>query len=94
MGFYFFLSYNLLGDIMLHKIYEYVRDVEFRFTIYNNKIHIVNYKKILSLESDRISFISDVNRVVIKGNNLVLNKLLEEEILIIVNIISVEVFND
>lgn len=94
MGFYFFLSYTLLGDIMLHNIYEYVRDGEFRFTIYNNKIHIVNYKKILSLESDRISFISDVNRVVIKGNNLVLNKLLEEEILIIGNIISVEVFND
>ena len=79
---------------MFHNIYEYVKDGEFRFTIYNNKIHIVNYKRILSLETERISFIGDGKRIVIKGRNLVLNKLFEEEILILGDILSIEVFDE
>jgi len=79
---------------MFHNIYEYIKDGEFRFTVYDEKIHIINYKKILVLESNIISFIGNKNRIVIRGRNLVLNKLLEEEILILGNILSIEVFDE
>ena len=36
---------------MLEKISNYVNDKEFRLTLYNDKIHIINYKKIISLEN-------------------------------------------
>ena len=79
---------------MFQNMYEYIKDLEFRFTVYSDRIHVINYKKILILEDKRISFTSDDKRIVIKGKNLVLNKLLEQEILILGNILSIEVFND
>lgn len=79
---------------MFQNMYEYIKDLEFRFTIYDNKIHVVNYKKILLLEDNRISFTSENKRIVIKGKNLVLNKLLEQEILILGDVLVIEVFND
>ena len=27
---------------MLNRVYEYVKDKEFRFTVYKNRIHIIN----------------------------------------------------
>ena len=59
MFFYYYFykkSYIYNGDIMLDKIYDYVSDNEFKFTIYEDKIHVVNYKRIISLEDDYISF--------------------------------------
>ena len=78
---------------MLNRVYEYVKDKEFRFTVYKNRIHIINYKKIVSLKSNYISVFGDFSINII-GNNLVLNRLLDEELLIIGNISNIEVIND
>ena len=59
---------------MLKRVYEYVKDEEFRFTIFNNRIHIINYKKINSLNDDYILIESDDRKISIKGKNLVLNR--------------------
>lgn len=77
---------------MFERVKDYIQDNEFRFTIFSDRIHVVNYLKILSLETERISFIGEGQRIVVKGKNLTLNKLLEQEILILGNIISIEVF--
>ena len=76
---------------MLRRVYEFVKDEEFRFTVFNNRIHIINYKKINTLNSDYILIESDDRRIGIKGNNLVLNKMLDREILVIGNVKSIEV---
>ena len=76
---------------MLRRVYEYVKDEEFRFTVFNDRIHIVNYKKINTLNSDYILIESYDRRIGIKGNNLVLNKMLDREILVIGNVKSIEV---
>jgi hypothetical protein len=76
---------------MLRRVYEFVKDEEFRFTVFNNRIHVVNYKKINTLNSDYILIESDDRRIGIKGNNLVLNKMLDREILVIGNVKSIEV---
>lgn len=79
---------------MFDKIREYIKDDEFRFTVFENRIHIINYSEILSLETERISFRMEEKRFVIKGNNLVLNRLLENEVLIMGTVFSIEVFYD
>lgn len=76
---------------MLSRIKDYIRDDEFRLTIFSDRIYAINYLEILSLESDRISFKVDRGRIVIKGNNLILNKLLEGEVLISGDVLTVEV---
>ena len=79
---------------MLERVYEYVKDNEFRFTIYDNKIHIINYKRIITLEDNYISFYSPKNKISITGINLSLVKLLDNEMLIKGTITKIEVSNE
>ena len=76
---------------MLRRVYEYVKDDEFRFTVYNDRVHIVNYKKILSLTGDFILIDVFDKKISIKGSNLVLNKMLDSEVLIIGLVSKIEV---
>ncbi len=76
---------------MLKKVYEFVKDEEFRFTVYNNRIHIINYKKISSLNSDYILIECDDRKISVKGSGLVLNRLLDSEALIVGSVNSIEV---
>lgn len=79
---------------MIEKVRDYVIDNEFRFTIFSDRIHVVNYQNILSLENERISFCGSQQRIVIKGKDLVLNRLLDQEILIFGKVLTIEVFYD
>lgn len=79
---------------MFKSISNYINDNTFRFTIYEDKIHIINFKRIISLENNYISFLSTNKKIIIEGNNLVLNKLLDKEILIKGNINKIEVINE
>ena len=75
---------------MLNKIKDYINDQEFRMTIFNDRIHIINYLKILSLEDERVSFLTTKGRVIIKGKNLCLNKLLDDEVLVSGKVLNIE----
>ncbi len=76
---------------MINRIRQYIKDEEFRLTVFSDRLHVVNYVEMLSLSSDRISFLTDKFRIVIKGKNLTVNKLLDKEVLILGVILSVEV---
>lgn len=76
---------------MLRRVYEYVKDEEFRFTVYNDRIHFINFLKINTLNSDYVLIESNDRKISIKGKNLILNRLLEKEVLIIGDIYSIEV---
>ena len=52
---------------MLERIKDYINDNEFRMTIFIDRIHIVNYLKIISLEDERVSFLTTKGRIIIKG---------------------------
>lgn len=73
---------------------EYIKDEEFRLTIFQDKIYAINYLKILSLDDNRISILTSNSRIVIKGNKLILNKLLDNEILIKGEVDNIEVSYD
>lgn len=65
---------------------SYILEEEFKITILNNKINIVNYISIGSFDDSKIIINYDNGRVVIKGNSLVVSKLMNDEILISGNI--------
>ena len=48
---------------MLDRLTNYINDNTFRFTVYENTIHIINYKRILILEEDKISFQSKNQKI-------------------------------
>ena len=79
---------------MSNFISNYINDKEFRLTVYENKMHIINFKKIITLEDNYISLLSQNKKINIKGINLLLVKLLANELLIKGNISSIEVLND
>lgn len=79
---------------MFKYISNYINDKEFKFTVYENKIHIINFNKIITLEDNYISIISNHKKINIKGLNLVLIKLIDNELLIKGSITSIEVLND
>ena len=76
---------------MIDSIRDYIKDTDFRFTVYKDKIDIVNYKKIISLEDEKILFLGENQKITIRGKNLTLNKLLDDEILIVGKILKIEV---
>lgn len=79
---------------MFNSISNYINDKEFRFTVYENKIHIINFKRIITLEDNYISLLSQNKKINIKGINLILTKLLDNELLIKGEISNIEVLND
>lgn len=80
---------------MLNRIKDYINDKEFRMTIFTDRIHIINYLQILSIEDERVVFLTNKGRIIIKGSNLCLNKLLDDEVLVSGFVSNIEVdFND
>ena len=76
---------------MLNRLKEYINDNEFRLTVFSDRVHVMNFLNIVSLEEERISFLTSKGRVIIKGKNLCLNKLLDDEVLISGTMMNIEV---
>lgn len=68
---------------MFSNIKNFVNDKKFSITIFDDCININNYKDILTLEETLISISSSYKIISIKGKNLTITKLLDNEILII-----------
>lgn len=79
---------------MLKEINNYINEKEFRINIYKNKINIINYTKIISLEDTFISVLTNNKKIIVKGKNLILLKILENELLIKGELKSLEVIDE
>lgn len=75
---------------MFRNVKDYIIDKEFRFIVYKNKVNIINYNNILSIEKEKISVSYPSGILVIKGKDLTLKKMLDDEVLIYGNIKLVE----
>ena len=73
---------------------NYINDKEFRINLYKDKINVINYRKIVSLEENNISILSANKQIIINGNNFKLIKILENELLIKGNLTNIEVLNE
>ena len=71
-------------------IRSFINDTSFQILYKDNYLDIINYTNINYMEDSKISLNYLDNKILIKGNNLVVKKLLESEILITGNFISIE----
>lgn len=66
----------------LDNIKNYLLEKEFKILVSNNKIDISNYQSIEHISANKVIIKNDDKIVVIEGNNLLLTKLLVDEIII------------
>ena len=69
---------------------NYIEDNNFRFSYIDNQLDIINYLRINYMEDSKISLNYKEGNIVIKGNNLRIKKLLDDEILIVGDIENIE----
>lgn len=75
---------------IINGIRSYILDGDLKITIVNNKINIVNYRDIGHFDSNKIIVKVNKGEVVVKGNDLVVSKLMNSEILITGNFSNIE----
>ena len=68
--------------MMINKLVDYIKDNKLKIKYMDNSLNIVNYDRILEVNDNEIRVINDKKIITIYGNNLSLNKLLDNEILI------------
>ncbi len=69
---------------------EYIYNHDFQLLIVNNMINILNYTEIISFSESKIILKYNKGSLTINGNNLIISKLLESEILIKGQLINIE----
>lgn len=75
---------------MFKDLKNIIYDKKFKVTILKNQININNYKEILIFEESQIVVSTEEYLVKVKGENLTINRLLENELLIEGKIKTVE----
>ena len=79
-----------MGHIMLKDLRTYILENEFKINILIGKIDIVNYIEIDHFDDTKVMVRYEKGLVVIKGENLTISKLLNDELLILGKIKSLE----
>ena len=70
---------------------RYISDDLFRVIITNYYVDIVNYDEIIDFSSKEVSVKYDRGVVVVKGDDLVVSKMMDDEVLIKGNVKSVNI---
>ena len=78
----------------MNRIKEFINKTPFKMIIEDQKLYIMNYKKLISLEDNHISIKTSKKKITIKGNNLSLRRIQEEELLIEGMIQEIEVLDE
>lgn len=91
--FFFFDILIFLSKVitLFNRIKDYVMDKECKITITTDYIHVLNYKKIITFDDNNIILDVDNRILTIKGNDVVINKLLDNEMLIKGDIKNIEI---
>jgi len=76
---------------MLNKLQKYLNNSGCEINIFENNIHVINYKNIIVFDEDNIVLDVDKKNLTVKGTDLVISKLLDNEILIKGNIKIIEI---
>jgi len=71
-------------------MFNYLNNKELEINIINNKLYVINYINVNNFSREKIKLNYEKGVLIVNGNNLVINKLLKDEILISGEIKSIE----
>ena len=66
----------------IEKLKNFIMDNEFRMTFFENRIHVINYQELISLSDEKIRIKTTNLTITFTGTQLILSKLLDQEIMI------------
>ncbi len=69
--------------MMIKDIINYIKDDKFKIIFTNNSLDIINYDKLLEVKDTVVTIEKENNVILIKGDNLRIDKLQDDELLII-----------
>ena len=67
---------------MFRNIREYINETELKITLLKNRVNVLNYDRIRDITDKEISLTKGNDKIKIIGNNLKLNKLLDQEVFV------------
>ena len=76
---------------LMNSFRSYLLDEEFKITIIENKIDVVNYDSIGHFDSSKVMIHYKNKTLVFKGKNLVVSRLLSDEVLVTGEIKGIEI---
>lgn len=79
---------------ILDRLNNYINENMYKVIVTYNYVNIVNYREILDFDSNKISIRNDKGITCVIGKNLVISKMLEDEILITGNIDNIVMGRD
>ena len=79
---------------MLDRLNNYIDDKKFKLIYEDNLIDIINYTRLITIENNYVSLYINNKKIIIEGKELILKKLLDNELLLNGEVTSLEVVND
>lgn len=79
-----------VDDYVFNKMFKVIKDETLRITILKDKVNIINYKEIIFFDDNKVKIKCIDKIITVTGNDLIINKLLDDEILVIGTIKNVE----
>lgn len=67
---------------LISKLDRYLEDKNYEIIIKENKVNIINFVEIIDFSVNRISLRCDSKIINIEGKNLIISKMLDDEVLI------------
>lgn len=74
----------------IHKFRSYLLEDNFSMNVFKNKIEIMNYIEVGHFDNNKIIIKYEDGEIVIKGNNLIISRLMNDSILIKGSISNIE----
>lgn len=74
----------------INKIRSYFLEDELEIKVYKNKVNVINYKNIGHFDSNKVMIYYENGYLVVSGNNLVVSRLVQDEVLIVGEIKNIE----
>ncbi len=76
---------------MINSIRSYILEDEFKLTFKNNKVDIINYDSVMHVSSNMIKIKFNDGILIISGTNLIISKLVNDELLVSGLISNIEI---
>lgn len=76
---------------LMDRFNDYISDREYKIIIKENTLNIINYDEIIDFSLQKVSVKIKNKILVIEGTNLVISKMIEQEVLITGNISLVRI---
>ena len=78
----------------MNRLDNYLYDREYKITVKENYVDIVNYDEIVDFTLTKISVRYNNKIIIVEGNNLTISKMIDNEVLVMGLVTSIRINND